>query len=62
MNKLLIIFLDWTIAMLIVSAYANVIGLESVTDLGVWRFLVIVGFLYLMIQFLRYKITGKVPW
>lgn len=62
MKRLLGVFVDWTIAMMIVSAYAKVIGLDSTAELGVWRFVVMVSILYLIIQFLRYKITGKIPW
>ncbi len=62
LKRLMGVFLDWTIAMIVISAFARVMGFENLADLGVWRFVMIGGFLYLIIQILRYKITGKLPW
>lgn len=56
------VFLDWLISMIVVIASARVFSLDSAVNLEVWHFVVMGSLLYLIIQLIRYKITGKVPW
>ncbi len=62
MKRFLLVFFDWTIAILLISAFTRVAGLEHFSELGFWRFVLMVSAVYLIIQFIRYKITGRVPW